>query len=107
MIPEDLIDWEGYPTHEWLAFIEAYTPSEVLPLPRFIKALRDSWYYPDRGFILKRKRKGKQRLELHTGGWSGNEDIIRSLLGNSALSYVLGYRMWKRGGHYYFELTVQ
>lgn len=37
--------------------------------------LRENWMYKGHGyFVLKRKNQ-----ELHTGGWSGNEDIIDAL----------------------------
>lgn len=43
-------------------------------------------------------------LELHTAGWSGNEDIINALLENRMFT-ALWYKQWKTGGHYWFELN--
>lgn len=48
---------------------------------------------------------GKWTLELHTGGWSGNEDIIGALHDNQ---HPAGFWMWfwrksERGGHYWFD----
>jgi hypothetical protein len=43
-----------------------------------------------------------RKLELHTGGWSGNEEII-SVLQNS-MFWVMYWQKSERGGHYYFEL---
>lgn len=43
-------------------------------------------------------------LELHTGGWSGNEVIISALLQNR-MFITMWYKKWERGGHYYFEIN--
>lgn len=104
-LPFDLLDNEGYPTTEWLEFIEKYKPSEELPYLQFIELLRQSWWMDDCLFVLHRKHKGKRKLELHTGGWSGNEDIIEAMRANIFLTHhKLRYEMWKAGGHHYFEL---
>jgi hypothetical protein len=42
-------------------------------------------------------------LELHTGGWSGNEDIIEALQ-NHKLFWMMWWWKTERGGHYYFEV---
>ena len=60
------------------------------------------WWAGEWGFKLKKGRK-IWKLELHTGGWSGNEDIIYALKGN----YLFWGMYWQkstRGGHYYFEI---
>ena len=41
-------------------------------------------------------------LELHTGGWSGNEDIIDKL--SDTLFWMICWESTRRGGHYYFEI---
>ena len=43
-------------------------------------------------------------LELHTGGWSGHEDIISALKENT-LFWLCYWYMSKRGGHYYFKMN--
>jgi len=40
--------------------------------------------------------------EYHTGGWSGNEDVINSLQQN--FFWFLFWERSIRGGHYYFEI---
>ena len=106
-IPDDLLDDEGYPTEEWLTFIREYVPSDELPIETFVlQYVKESWWMPSWGFIAKRKRKGKQSIELHTGGWSGNEDIINAIMSNRILQFIMGYKMWRRGGHYYFEMNL-
>lgn len=44
----------------------------------------------------------KTQFELHTGGWSGNEEIINALQENT-MFWALYFQMMKRGGHYYFS----
>ena len=104
-IPEILIDNEGYPTVELLMFIREYS-FDTMPLMDFIEqVLIPSWWMNDWGVKLHRTYKGVRKLELHTGGWSGNELIIREVLSNIYLThFTMRYVMWKTGGHYYFEI---
>lgn len=55
------------------------------------------WWYPDMGVGIE-----GNKIELHTLGWSGNEDIIRELK-NSSL-WIMHWRKQYAGGHYYFDL---
>lgn len=107
LLPTVLLDNEGYPTDEWLQYIKNYKPDESLPLLRFVEIIQDGWWMSDWGFKLHRKYKGKRKLELHTGGWSGNEEIISAIKSNMWLTqFHMRCVMWRTGGHYYFELTV-
>ena len=108
LLPTVLLDDEGYPTEEWLQYIKNYKPDESLPLLTFVeKVLIDGWYMSDWGFILHKKHKGKRKLELHTGGWSGNEETIAAIKENMWLTHFqMRYVMWRIGGHYYFEVSV-
>lgn len=82
-LPSEFLDEDGSPTVEWLDYIENYIPDDTLPIDVFIKKyLYESWWMPDWGIVIHRAYSGKQKIELHTGGWSGNEDIIRSILKN-------------------------
>lgn len=63
----------------------------------FIKGL---WKYPDY-FVVKGKKTIK--LGLHTGGWSGNEDIIEALQENE-MFFLLYWLKSVRGGHYYLQI---
>jgi hypothetical protein len=104
---EPLKDHEGYPTDECLEFIRTYKPSEFMPLIKFVEEyLQEAWWMPERQFVLHRKYAGVRKLELHTGGWSGNEDIIRTLQENRILWVMMRYYMWKAGGHYYFRISI-
>ena len=42
-------------------------------------------------------------LELHTIGWSANEEIIKALQCNK-LFWFMWWQKTERGGHYYFEI---
>ena len=106
LLPAVLLDNKGYPTEEWLQFIKSYKPDKSLPLLTFVNmVIIDGWYMSDWGFKLSKKYKGK--LELHTGGWSGNEEIIAAIKSSMRLTHFqMRYVMWRTGGHYYFELYV-
>ena len=89
---------DKYPTEEELKSIKEWdVVTNPFGLIDFIKGL---WRYPDY-FIVK----GKQviNLELHTVGWSGNEDIIRALQENKFF-FLLYWQKSTRGGHYYFRI---
>jgi len=49
--------------------------------------------------------KGKRILhfEYHTGGWSGNEDVIGALK-NNLLFWPMFWQKSTRGGHYFFRI---
>ncbi len=49
------------------------------------------------------ERGSRGRYVYHTGGWSGNEDVIEALMHNF-LFWSLNWRMSRAGGHYYFKI---
>jgi len=104
-MPEKLLDDMGYPTDEYLKFIWEYT-HETMPIMEFVKdVLCPGWHFNYWGFKLGRKYKGIRKLELHTGGWSGNESTINEIVGNIWLTHFeMKYVSWRTGGHYYFEI---
>ena len=61
-----------------------------------IDYIKDLWYFPD--YV---KRDGRN-IEIHTGGWSGNEEIIEEL--KSTVFWTVCWKRIERGGHYYLEL---
>lgn len=89
-----------YPTKKELKRIREWdTIKNPLGLIEFIKEL---WMYSNSDyFALKGKRVIK--LELHTGGWSGNEDIIAALRKNE-MFFFLYWQKSTRGGHHYFRI---
>ena len=106
--PSQLLDADGYPTSDWIEFLKTYTPDESLPISKFVETvLPNGWYMADWGFVLRRKFNGKRKLELHTGGWSGNEEVIDAIKSNVHLTHThMQYVMWKVGGHHYFEINT-
>lgn len=48
-------------------------------------------------------RKSCYKLEIHTWGWSGNEDIVAAL--QKTMFWFTFWRRSDRGGHYYFEIS--
>ena len=87
-----------YPTDEELKQVSEFDPIKD-NIDEFLSFLESIWWIPDWGFKLKGKR--IKYLELHTGGWSGNEDIIYEL---KKTFFWMWWRMTKVGGHYYFRI---
>jgi hypothetical protein len=107
-IPSVLLDHEGYPTEEWLEFLRTYEPCDEYPVSRFVEELLpEGWWYHERQMELRGRYRGKRRVVLHTGGWSGNEETIANLLTNRPLLIFLRYRQWNAGGHYRFEYATE
>jgi hypothetical protein len=105
ILPGVLLDNEGYPTERYLNFIKNYT-HKTMPILCFIDILRDGWHFGDWGYKLHRKYAGKRKFELHTGGWSGNEDIVSAIISNIWLTHFqMRFVRWETGGHYYFEIA--
>jgi len=86
-----------YPTKKELEKIKNWDCKDVKGLLEFLKEI---WWMPDWGFTLTGRK--ILRLELHTGGWSGNEDIIEAL--HQTFLWSLYWRGTLRGGHYYFKI---
>lgn len=96
------MDEYGYLTKEELERLKVYcghldNEHAKMDIDNLLEFLHEIWWQPDWGI-----RRDGRNLELHTGGWSGNEEII-SILANS-LFWIMCWEMTKRGGHYYFEL---
>jgi hypothetical protein len=80
-----MTSYHDYPTDEQLQFIRDYDikqgPADL------IEHLKEIWHWKDYLAYSQDHRAGY--LELHTGGWSGNEDIIEAAGSLSILAYVL------------------
>jgi hypothetical protein len=68
------------------------------------------WWMPDWGFKLYKGRDNLlgnvvMKLQLHTGGWSGNESIMDAL-GQNFIFYSTSFWKQYRGGHYYFQIPM-
>ena len=106
-LPVILNSDDGYPTPEWIEFIEQFAPDKSMSIRDFLDNLKDSWWPNGEGFRLKRKYDRKVKLELHTNGWSGNEEMIDALNANTFLKAIyIRPKKWIVGGHYYYEVKV-
>lgn len=104
-LPNKLLYSNGQPTEEWLKYINEFNPNYDIDVVSFVKeVLPNGWH---NGCVkVGKKHKGITKVELHTYGWSGNEDVIRAILSNIYFTaFCMKYVMWRSGGHYYFEIT--
>lgn len=88
------MDADGYPDDDDLQKIKDWNIAQD-PVG-LIEFLRSIWWMPSWGF-----KKTRHKLELHTGGWSGNESIIEVLQGTPF--WYIYWESSRRGGHYYFD----
>ena len=91
---------DGYPTDEELEFIKNFDLVKC-DVDELLEYIRSVWQYHEWGFKL--TGKNVKKLELHTGGWSGNEDVIRALKEN-VIFWPMYWHKHVRGGHYYFKI---
>lgn len=82
-----------YPTGDDIYKIIEWPDKDVMGLIEFIQSI---WHWPDMA------RLDWNKFELHTGGWSGNEDIVDALMGT--MFWMLCWESSRRGGHFYFEI---
>lgn len=102
MIDFELYDENGYPSEEFLEFIKKYD-TDIMPILDLIDLILEAWNH--KMYKLYRKYKDHRKLELHTGGWSGNEDIISVIKENVYLTdFSMKYIKWEDGGHYTFKI---
>lgn len=106
--PDVLLDDEGYPTQAALDYIKnwglIFIDGKFITGPCYdhtdyddlIEYLQSIWYYHD-GVVYQ-----DGLLELHTMGWSGNEEVIREL--EKTILWSLRLRATESGGHYYFRI---
>ena len=95
-----MFDKNGYPDEEALKAIATFDfGDKFLNLPSYLKLIRALWHWDD----YFRYNENTGCLELHTGGWSGNESIISALQDHKYFWWVFWYKS-KRGGHYWFEI---
>lgn len=100
----EAMDADGYPTQEFLEWIDDYN---ILfnGIHALVDAIEPNWRYGDKYFVKKKPRNGYFKLELHTGGWSGNEEILSALRSKFMWNYFA--TEWKAGGHYYYKFPTK
>jgi hypothetical protein len=92
-----------YPTQEDLDILSKWDFNQG-SIKDFLDFLESSWWMADWGFKLSGKRVLK--LQLHTGGWSGNEDIIDAIQ-KQFIFWSMCWTETHRGGHYYFKIDTK
>ena len=89
-----------YPTKQELSKIKKWN---VLKRPiDLLNFIRNIWWCGETACII-RNNPDTTLFELHTYGWSGNEEIINALQENP-MFWMLYWQKSTRGGHYYFEV---
>lgn len=69
----------------------------------FIEVINDHWWNPEWG--IKERGVKVVHLELHTGGYSDNEQLINELQNTDF--WRLYWVKTERGGHYYFKIDTR
>ena len=96
-----MLDENNYPDEESLKQIKEWDILEngVLGLLDIVK---ENTKWADRQITHRGKR--VVYYTYHTGGWSGNEDVIKALMRNFFFR-SLYWEKTERGGHYYFRIN--
>lgn len=89
------MDDDGYPEESELKQIAEWPWQDISGLLAFVQP---RWSYPDRWWTV------GDVLNLSTGGWSGNEDLVRAMQQNVMFWYICWISS-RRGGHYEFDLS--
>jgi hypothetical protein len=95
------MDNVGYPEKEDLDQLKNLTGEDILSDFNTILSLFEATKYGS-GIVRNELVCGELALQLHTGGWSGCEDMIEVLMEN----ILFWSRFWyssTRGGHYEFR----
>jgi len=109
MTTETYLDEDGYPTEAAHDKIASWDYNDDRAWFNFIKSL---WTFADWGWHESEDRheyiSGVYviKYKISTGGWSGNESLIRSMQQNN----ILWNDTWvqsRRGGHHIFEIKVR
>lgn len=97
-----MLDENGYPDEASLKAIEEW---DILKqgVQGLLDLVEENTYTPDWSFSVRGKK--VLRFEYHTGGWSGNEDVISALRRN-ILFFAVFWEKSTRGGHYYFKIKL-
>lgn len=90
------LDQDGCPTDETLERIKQWSPSDPVGLFEFVE---QCWSKAGR-FVF-----ADNTVQMSTGGWSGNEDVIDALQRN-CVAWSLCWVMSRAGGGYEFEIPV-
>ena len=95
-----MLDENNYPDEESLKQVKDW---DVLTkgVDGLLDLIEENTNWADRQ--IHREGKSVIRYDYHTGGWSGNEDVIEAMMHNF-LFWSLSWEKSTRGGHYYFKI---
>lgn len=101
-IREATFDRDGYPTDETLLALSTWEISRDYnaSLASFLSCFEGAWNLNYGTW----RRRGNVVI-VATGGWSGNEDVIRAVESN-LMFMALCWKKSERGGRYTFEIPV-
>lgn len=91
-----------YPSEASLKLIREWSHEDFTGLMEFV---RDIWNWPEFCFTSDDEL-DHDHFELHTGGWSGNEEIVSALQGN-VIFWTMCWETSRKGGHYTFKVRKQ
>lgn len=90
-------DDDCYPTDETLETIKNFEVNGDEDCEKLLQMASKVWLYP--GYFT--KDESTKCWFVSTGGWSGNEDVIRALVKNHVF-WALYWKQTRAGGHYIF-----
>lgn len=95
-----MLDENNYPDEKSLKEIKEW---DILKqgVRGLLDLVKENTNWSDRQICITGKK--VIRFEYHTGGWSGNEDVICALQQNFSF-WSLFWVKSIRGGHYYFKI---
>ena len=98
-----MLDKDNYPDEVSLKEIKEW---DILKhgVQGLLDLIEDNTHWKDRQIHQTGKR--VIRYEYHTGGWSGNEDVIDALRHNF-LFWLMFWEKTTKGGHYYFRIDLR
>lgn len=96
-----MLDKDGYPDEGSLKAIKEWNILKQ-GISGLLELIQENTNWADRQIRITDEEKAIQ-FEYHTGGWSGNEDIIGALQENF-LFWAMFWEKSTKGGHYYFTI---
>jgi hypothetical protein len=109
LLNSPLLDEDGYPTAEALDIVQLWSYNDPTGWFEFIKQLWNmvEWGWEENEGIHEFFTDKKvYRYRISTGGFSGNESIIRAMMANKML-WSFNWVSSRRGGHYVFEVELE
>ena len=103
---EPTFDRDGYPTDETLDILRNWDDFSSSGYQQWIEFAHKAWHWNDMVIIGTDSENiilsDRKMVQFHTGGWSGNEDIISAMQGN--VLWLVNFQNHRTGGH--FELRA-